>query len=75
MKFFCILFYQIFFYLLLLNCIFADEYKKVTINVIEAQKELEQFFVQMQTTTYKLPQKNKPYFFSDPNSKKKLFNS
>ena len=62
MKFFCSLFYQIFFYLLLLNCIFADEYKKVTINVIEAQKELEQFFVQMQTTTYKLP---------DPNSKKK----
>ena len=30
--------------------------------MFEAQKELEQFFVQMQTTTYKLP---------DPNSKKK----
>lgn len=54
--FFCWIFFcQIFFYLLIPTYAFANEYKKVTINVIEAQKDLKQFFIQMQTTTYKFP--------------------
>ena len=33
----------------------TKEYKKITVNVIQAQKDLKQFFIQTQTTTYELP--------------------
>ncbi len=33
----------------------TSEYKKITVNVIEAQKNLKQFFIQTETTTYEFP--------------------
>ncbi len=56
--FYCILFCWLVTTFGLPNYATANAYKKVTINVIQEQKDLKQFFIQTQTTTYEFPSIN-----------------